>query len=76
MMSVLSHGMLHRGVEVAHVATDLALIEQLLSAWYTNYDRIFDRQDVLAKLWLIQSSIEAIVVDLPEPVTPASSTIP
>ena len=39
-------------------------------------DRVLDREDVLLALALIMSTIEASVVDLPEPVGPVTRTKP
>ena len=50
------------------ISRALVLVDEL--------DRVLDRHDVLARVWLMWSIIAASVVDLPEPVVPVSRMIP
>ena len=55
---------------------DLALVDDALVVRERELDRVFDGDDVQRSLLLMYWSIEAIVVLLPDPVTPARMIIP
>ena len=74
---VFADRVFHRDFEILDVDADLPLVDQALVRGVNEFDRVLDRQDVLAgMLWLTQSNMLAIVVLLPLPVTPARRTIP
>ena len=75
-VGVLPHGVLQGRVPVDDVDADLALVDDRLVVLEGELDRVLDGDDVQRSRSLMYWSIEAIVVDLPEPVTPARMMIP
>ena len=47
-VGVFADGVLHADVEVDHVEADLALVDQALVFGEDEFDRVFEREDVLA----------------------------
>ena len=47
-VGVFAHGVLHADVEVDDVEADLALVDQALVFGEHEFDRVFEREDVLA----------------------------
>ena len=47
-VGVFAHRVLHADLEVLHVQADLALVDQALVLGEDEFDRVFERQDVLA----------------------------
>ena len=47
-VGIFADGVLHADLEVDHVQADLALIDQALVFGEDEFDRVFEREDVLA----------------------------
>src|SRR5262249_26232366 len=53
-VGVFTHGVLHTDLEVNHIKPDLALVDKALIFGEDEFDRVFERQDVLAVLMVDQ----------------------
>ena len=75
-VGVLAQRRAQRLAEGRCVGADLALGDDAALVPVHELDRVFDGEDVMRLLRLTSSTIEASVVDLPEPVGPVTRTRP
>ena len=47
-VGIFADGVLHADLEILHVQADLALVDQALVLGEDEFDRVFEREDVLA----------------------------